>query len=690
MPISRIKLKDVWTRFRRGPKAPAIVVLMAIVFSGLQLAQVDRGLEQQLEHRFLFWARSKAKRGPGLDSRVKIFSFDDATAASEKAFDISLGDWGLVFKALGEQKPRYIVVDKIFDKPHPDQEIAAFKEIAKSWKSPVHIVSFAAATKIDYRAEIPHNRPEIQAGNLMQSGPQDFPRWLLGMKPRFFYGAVAALTDGVDGVFAGVGHAVYELDGHIQSFFKINDEVFVPHISLAAGGNLKFLDKEIYSSEKKVSTDPNGRILINLDVESVYAERAYAMGALIRRARSGKPISVINEGDVVVVLPGMYTGNTDFRESPHGSMPGGFLVTALTNSTQTGKWLQNWRQSGPPMIIGGAALGVWIAASMSPVMIGISALSALALVILLDIVIFSFAGILFPFALPATSLLLATGIMFSERSRRAQVDQVRIEGELATAQIVQNSFFRLKKPCSPDLTIIGKFVPAGECGGDWWGHYPISDTAEYIFIGDATGHGVSAALVTAVSFATISTIEEYTKGANQELPRPSLLMTMLNRVLVDLGNNTGSMTFLIGLVDLKNNKFVYCNGGHLPPALLPLNKDDSRIQGKLPMKNLTAPGNMLGIDPESNFTNSEIEIRPGDRIFLYTDGLIENQASATKAPFGKKRLAEALIANSSLPAGAFLATVFKAYAAHIVGQPPGDDTTLVVIDWKRSPDHITA
>jgi serine phosphatase RsbU (regulator of sigma subunit) len=690
MALDLLKLRQRFAG-KKEHRKPALILLSVIGFlAALYLSPAGTGVEKQLEQRFLFWARSKIGQGPGLSKQIKIFAYDDETAASEGDFDIPLTDWGLVFKALAERKPQSIVVDKIFDKAHPPDQIVAFQKMSREWHTPTSIISFVTSEKVLYRTEVPGDRPEHQIGTIAPDGVDQLPAWLRNMKPKYFYGAPQTLTASSLGVFSGIGHAVYELDGYLQSIYKINDRVFVPHVALVAGHPLKIKNQQIFSGENEVPTTADGRILVNVDKQSVYAQRSYGMGALIRRARNGKPITVVDEGDTVILLPLMYTGNTDFRETPHGSMPGGYLVAAMVNSSLTGKWLKSWN-AGIPLIIAGGLSGAWIAFAFSPLMIGVISLAVIGISVVVCILLFSTVGILLPFALPLASFIVAAGVMFGERSRRAQVSQVRIEGELATAQIVQNSFFADKKTCHPDLTVTGKFFPAGECGGDWWGHCPAGPGKEYVFIGDATGHGVAAALVTAVSFATISAIESFSiSQGNAENPKPSDLLKMLNKVLFDLGNHTGVMTFFVGLLDLEQNKFVYSNAGHLPPALLPLASKDPRIQGRLPIKNLGAPGSLLGMDPDSTFTDQEIELKDGDRLFIYTDGLIENYSTNNKNPFGKKRLYDALIANRDLAAKDFLSSVIKSYADHIAGELPADDTTLVVIDWKRHASHPPA
>ncbi len=683
MTLELIQLRQRFAG-KKEHRKPALVLLAVFGFlAALYLSPAGTGVEKQLEQRFLFWARSKIGQGPGLAKQIKIFAYDDETAASEGDFDIPLTDWGLVFKALAERKPQSVVVDKIFDKAHPPDQIVAFQKMSRDWHTPINIISFVTSEKVPYRTEVPGDRPEHQIGTIAPGGPDQVPEWLTSMKPKYFYGAPQTLTAASLGIFSGIGHAVYELDGYLQSIYRINDRVFVPHVALVAGHPLKIQNQRIFSGDHEVPTSSDGRILVNVDKQSIYAQQSYGMGALIRRARSGKPITVVDEGDTVILLPLMYTGNTDFRETPHGSMPGGYLVAAMVNSTHTGKWLRSWN-AGIPLILAGVFSGAWIAFAFSPLMIGVISLAVIGMSVVVCIFLFSTAGILLPFTLPLASFIIAAGVMFGERSRRAQVSQVRIEGELATAQIVQNSFFADKKTCHPDLTVTGKFFPAGECGGDWWGHCPAGPGKEYVFIGDATGHGVAAALVTAVSFATISAIESFSiSQGNAENSKPSDLLKMLNKVLFDLGNHTGVMTFFVGLLDLEQNKFVYSNAGHLPPALLPLASKDPRIQGRLPIKNLGAPGSLLGMDPDSTFTDQEIELKDGDRLFIYTDGLIENYSANNKNPFGKKRLYDALITNRDLGAKDFLSSVIKSYADHIAGELPADDTTLVVIDWKR-------
>jgi sigma-B regulation protein RsbU (phosphoserine phosphatase) len=86
--------------------------------------------------------------------------------------------------------------------------------------------------------------------------------------------------------------------------------------------------------------------------------------------------------------------------------------------------------------------------------------------------------------------------------------KTRMESELKTAQLVQSTFFPKKSFTYPGVKISGKFEPATECSGDWWYHFEKNGKV-YILIGDATGHGVAAALVTSSVYSIIETITDF-------------------------------------------------------------------------------------------------------------------------------------------------------------------------------------
>ena len=151
----------------------------------------------------------------------------------------------------------------------------------------------------------------------------------------------------------------------------------------------------------------------------------------------------------------------------------------------------------------------------------------------------------------------------------SEKEKVRFEQEIATANTVQNTFFADEKSENANIRISGFYTPASECGGDWWGSFTISEGVELVLIGDATGHGVPAALITAITYAVSNLMVKKMIGKKYEEIAPSEILYEINDILHGALAGQLCMTFFALLVDTNSNRMKYANGGHCFPLLVP-------------------------------------------------------------------------------------------------------------------------
>ena len=212
----------------------------------------------------------------------------------------------------------------------------------------------------------------------------------------------------------------------------------------------------------------------------------------------------------------------------------------------------------------------------------------------------------------------------------SQKEKFLLEKELETAQMVQNTFFQNTTVDTGQFRISSYYVPASQCGGDWWGHFDLGPGIKLIVIGDATGHGVPAALITAIAYTTANTFaDEITRS--KVMKPPSLLLSQLNKVLNATLDGKLCMTFYAMIFDANKQTVTFSNGGHVFPLLLPVDGSDERLTSprskkmKIPIKIISENkgSSILGIEDKTVFDDAEIQIKPGDRFILYTDGITE-------------------------------------------------------------------
>ena len=279
----------------------------------------------------------------------------------------------------------------------------------------------------------------------------------------------------------------------------------------------------------------------------------------------------------------------------------------------------------------------------------------------------------------------------------SQVDKARVEKELETAKMVQSTFFPRAAINLPNVRVAGFYTPASECGGDLWGHYTISDGLEFIFIADAMGHGAPAALVTAMAYSTTMTVADIIKHEPSFRDSPSSILERLNRIIYEAVQGTISMTFFASIVDTNKGILTYANAGHNFPVIVPTSPTDSRLgkAAKEPSKSgtiqpisLKLMGTPLGMDRDSQYKERTIDLVAGDKIFYFTDGLIECTSPKGDA-IGRKHLLADVSTFANLAPEAMISAIKKRAFEFFASQPLADDITIVVAEIDKVRQHQT-
>lgn len=117
-------------------------------------------------------------------------------------------------------------------------------------------------------------------------------------------------------------------------------------------------------------------------------------------------------------------------------------------------------------------------------------------------------------------------------------EKARMESELQTAKTVQETLFPAFQNTFENLQIAGHYEPASECGGDWWYYYKTNNKI-ILCIGDATGHGAPAALITSAARSAASVTENLNLEAHQ-------IMHYLNKAIYDVSRGRVMMDFFSG------------------------------------------------------------------------------------------------------------------------------------------------
>ncbi len=250
----------------------------------------------------------------------------------------------------------------------------------------------------------------------------------------------------------------------------------------------------------------------------------------------------------------------------------------------------------------------------------------------------------------------------------ATAERERIESDLKVAHNIQMGILPKKFPPFPDrieFDIYATLVPAKEVGGDLYDFFLMDEDHLCFTVGDVSGKGVPAAIFMAITKTLIKSkgtqglsADRIVKGVNEDLSidNPSLMF----------------VTLFLGILDLKTGELEYCNGGHNPPYLI---KADGKIEA-LP----TTKGMALGVMGEFVYKSNRIQMTPGDRLFLYTDGVTEATDKHDEL-YSDARLEEDLkgLRESTMPE--ILSCVINNVSAFSHGLPQTDDITMMVLSY---------
>ncbi|MCP3137334.1 PP2C family protein-serine/threonine phosphatase [Pyxidicoccus xibeiensis] len=272
--------------------------------------------------------------------------------------------------------------------------------------------------------------------------------------------------------------------------------------------------------------------------------------------------------------------------------------------------------------------------------------------------------------------VVTLGVVFNHMAERIKVllDDVRakaqLEREVSLARTVQETLLPGRDAVQVGaLRIAGLVVTADACGGDWWFRAGLDEQRVVIGIGDVTGHGLSTALVATSAtsgFASAMTLREPSQVNAQ------MLITALNVTLANVGRGEHQMSSALAVIDVTNGLIDYAAGAH--PSPLVFNKHSGQVAS------LPARGPLLGAAVTSQFTSRQAQLRPGDVVVWYTDGLTEARDGAGKL-YGTQRLAAAVQAHAHLSAEALRDALLADARAYSAGQPQRDDITVVVAEF---------
>ena len=212
------------------------------------------------------------------------------------------------------------------------------------------------------------------------------------------------------------------------------------------------------------------------------------------------------------------------------------------------------------------------------------------------------------------------------RLANGRKSEAQLQRELIEARELQENLLTNPSLALPGFQIAIKWQPATTVGGDYVAAFEIDEEHVALCVADVVGKGLPAALL-------MSNFQAALKSLALQYQTPAEVSTRLNRVLYSNIPLHKFITAFYGVLNIPNRTFKFTNAGHNPPLLVHLDGECVRLD---------AGGSVLGAFPDLDYTQGEIQLREGDRLLLFTDGLSE-AVDKNNEQFGEQHLLELLL-----------------------------------------------
>ena len=274
------------------------------------------------------------------------------------------------------------------------------------------------------------------------------------------------------------------------------------------------------------------------------------------------------------------------------------------------------------------------------------------------------------------ALIVAAYLKYQREKLAAAKQQNRllaVENDLELTGAVQSGFLPQDSMLvREEFALLGYYKPAESCSGDWWWHEMQADGRCSLLVGDVTGHGPGPAMVTAAVATAYRVQSRYTASMAERLK-------VLNDEVLKVSKGKYQMTLTAFTVDVQTGAYEIHSAGGLPVM-------SHEAQGSN-VKSIPCRGTPLGTE-EPVIGRHTGELKPGDRVLLYTDGIPEIEM-ANGRQIGMRRFAKLLGETSTIAIPLASKHIVTSAETHLEANPQDDDWTFVIFEWNGAGQGFT-
>lgn len=244
-----------------------------------------------------------------------------------------------------------------------------------------------------------------------------------------------------------------------------------------------------------------------------------------------------------------------------------------------------------------------------------------------------------------------------------------INKDLEAAAGIQRSLLPNRLPTVPGFEFAWHFEPCKKVGGDFFNIIRLSPSHLAVYMIDICGHGVSAAFVSVAVSQFLQNWHTFNSDCSGVIP-PANVLNRLNRAFPFERFDT-FFTIVYTIIDLDNGTLSYSCAGHPPPLRL---HSDGR------QEELLERGPVIGTGTVEAYTQQTVKLKPGEKLLLYTDGILDN-INENGAIFGRERFLECLKRHQQLSIQQIVSQVFRQVKEYSPSGKLEDDVSIIGIEF---------
>lgn len=264
-----------------------------------------------------------------------------------------------------------------------------------------------------------------------------------------------------------------------------------------------------------------------------------------------------------------------------------------------------------------------------------------------------------------TLAIQAASLIESRLLYQSSLERKRMETELEVAKDIQSRLLPTGSMDTDQYSICGRNEPCRTVGGDYFDYFGMEDGSLGFAIADVSGKGIPAALMMT---SLVAAFRREAKAGND----PREVMERLNPIVASLVTTGSFICFFFGIWNPRTGIISYCNAGMDPPVLFRPRAFYRQV--------LKRGGPVLGVEPDRRYREGNLALEPGDRLFLFTDGLTEEQNPLGDF-FDSDRLFDLVEVNMDSSPSRLIEKIFSAVNA-FGGEERSDDKTAIMLEIK--------